>query len=130
MQATIVIPYPGTPLFKECVEKDWLQYDPKDYVKFDMRSPVMKIPFSNERLLELTQLLYSSFFSPKYIIRKLLAVKKPADLKFLFISGKKLLGHLLDFDKEGSKYRWISPMFWFRASKSLFYNMMPKSPIR
>jgi radical SAM superfamily enzyme YgiQ (UPF0313 family) len=130
MQATIVITYPGTPLFKECEEKDWLQYDPTDYERFDMRGPVMKVPFSNERLLQLTQLLYSSFFTPKYLIRKLFSIRKPTDLKFLLISGKKLLGHLLDFDKSGSSYKWISPKFWYRAFRSMFNNMIPKSPVR
>jgi len=67
MQATIVIPYPGTPLYKECVEKDCLQVKPNDYEAFDMRKPVMKVPFSNERLMELVQELYTSFFSPQYI---------------------------------------------------------------
>lgn len=130
MQATIVIPYPGTPLYKECVEKDWLQYAADDYEKFDMRGPVMKVPFSNERLLQLTQLLYSSFFSPRYLIRKVLSIRKLDDVKFLLVSGKKLLGHLLDFDKESSGIKWISPKFWFRAAKSMLYHLVPKSPVR
>jgi radical SAM superfamily enzyme YgiQ (UPF0313 family) len=130
MQATIVIPYPGTPLYKECVEKEWFQCDPLDYEKFDMRSPVMKIPFSNERLLELTQMLYSSFFTPKYIFRKIVSIRKPDDARFLINAAKKLLGHLLDFDKGDSKVKWLSPRFWLRATKSMFYNLMPKSPVR
>lgn len=130
MQATIVIPYPGTPLYKECTEQDWLQCDPLDYEKFDMRGPVMKVPFSNERLLELTQLLYSSFFTPKYIVRKILSIRRWDDVKFLFISGKKLLGHLLDFDKEGAGVKRVSPKFWMRAVKSMFYHIIPKPPIR
>jgi anaerobic magnesium-protoporphyrin IX monomethyl ester cyclase len=130
MQATIVIPYPGTPLYKECVEKDWLQCNPLDYENFDMRGPVMKIPFSNERLLELTQMLYSSFFSPKYIFRKIISIRKLDDAKFLITSAKKLTGHLLDFDKSESKIKWLSPRFWYRAAKSMFYNLIPKSPVR
>jgi anaerobic magnesium-protoporphyrin IX monomethyl ester cyclase len=130
MQATIVIPYPGTPLYKECIEKDWFQYAPDDYEKFDMRGPVMKVPFSNERLLQLTQLLYSSFFSPKYLFRKIVSIRKFDDVKFLMVSGKKLLGHLLDFDKEPSGIKWISPKFWLRAVKSMLYHLKPKSPVR
>src|SRR3989339_821368 len=49
MQATIVIPYPGTPLYKECKEKDLLLTD--DYDDFDMRRPVMKIPFPQKKIL-------------------------------------------------------------------------------
>ena len=122
MQATITIPYPGTPLYKECVEKDWLQVAPDDYEAFDMRGPVMKIPFSNERLMELTQELYSSFVTPKYIIRKILSIRKIDDVKFYAMSAKKLLAHLIDFDKDQSKGKanWWDPRFWGNVVRSFF----------
>ena len=120
MQATITIPYPGTPLYKECVEKDWLCVDPFDYEAFDMRGPVMKIPFAKERLFELIQELYSSFMSPRFIMRKILAVRSVSDVKFLFVSAKKLLGHLLDFDKGQGKVSWWSPKYWISVVRSFF----------
>lgn len=97
MQATIVVPYPGTSLYSECVENDWLLVDAHDYEKFDMRGPVMKVPFPTERLHELAQSLYSSFFSPEFIVRKITSIRTMDDVKFLFMAGKKLLGHLKDF---------------------------------
>jgi anaerobic magnesium-protoporphyrin IX monomethyl ester cyclase len=120
MQATITIPYPGTPLYKECVENDWLSVDPKDYEAFDMRGPVMKIPFSNERLHEMTQMLYSSFFSPQFIFRKVIGIRNLDDIKFLFMAARRLLAHLLDFDKEQGKANWWHPGFWVNALKSMF----------
>ncbi len=126
MQATIVIPYPGTPLYKQCIENDWLSVAPDDYEKFDMRRPVMKVPFSEERLLELTQELYSSFFTPQYMIRKVLSVRNFDDVKFLFYSAWKLIGHLLDFDKNQTKVNWFSFEFWGNAVKSLFTHVLPK----
>ena len=126
MQATIVVPYPGTPLYKECVEKDLLKVNPTDYEAFDMRGTVMKIPFAEERLLELTQELYSSFFTPDYILRKVLSVRNYDDVKFLFYSAWKLIGHLLDFDKEQTKVSLASPRFWVDAVKSLFTHLLQK----
>lgn len=99
MQATIVIPYPGSRLYAECKENDWFVVDPKDYEAFDMRGPVMKVPFSEKRLMELTQELYSSFLTPQYIFRRILSIRSLDDVKFLLYSAKKLIGHLLDFDK-------------------------------
>lgn len=96
MQATIVIPYPGTPLYQECKEKGWLLTE--DYDDFDMRGPVMKIPFPQEELLEMTQSLYSAFLSPQFIFRKLISIRSIDDVKFFWMAGKKLVGHLLDFD--------------------------------
>ncbi|OGC67813.1 hypothetical protein A2450_01240 [candidate division WWE3 bacterium RIFOXYC2_FULL_40_11] len=126
MQATITIPYPGTPLYKECVEKGWLTVDPFDYEAFDMRAPVMKTHFSTERLYELTQSLYSSFFTPQYIMRKILSIRTWADIRFYLMAAKRILGHLLDFDEEQTKVSWYHPKFWINASKSLFRHLLPK----
>ena len=126
MQATIVIPYPGTPLYKECIEKDWLLVEPTDYEAFDMRGAVMKIPFETEKLLELTQELYSSFFTPQYMIRKVLSVRTYDDAKFLMYSAWKLISHLLDFDKNQTKVKMTSPKFWINAVKSLFTHLKHK----
>ena len=117
MQATIVIPYPGTPLYKECKEKGWLLTD--DYDKFDMRQAVMKIPFPKEKILELEQELYSSFMTPQYVTRKLLSIRSLHDAKYLFYMAKKLLGHLMDFDPNQTKVNWTSFAFWKQASSKL-----------
>lgn len=127
MQATIVIPYPGTPLYKECIENDWLRVDATDYEAFDMRSPVMKIPFEEKKLFDLTQELYSSFFTPQYMLRKVLSIRKYDDVKFLFYSAWKLVGHLLDFDVDQTKVSMTSPKFWWRALKSMVTHLLPKS---
>jgi len=119
MQATIVIPYPGSHLYKEGLDNGWFVVDPRDYEKFDMRGPVMKTPFPEERLLELTQELYSSFFTPRYLLRKTLSIRSFKDVKFMAYSAEKLLGHLFDFDKSTkSKKDWngIVKVFW----KNLF----------
>ncbi len=126
MQATIVIPYPGTPLYKECIQNDWLLVNPNDYEEFDMRGPVMKIPFEHERLMELTQELYSSFFTPQYIVRKLLSVRNYDDIKFLVYSAWKIFGHLLDFDKKQTSVNFLSPSFWINAVKSMFTHVVTK----
>lgn len=95
LQATIVIPYPGTPLFKECKRRNWLLT--RDWSRYDMREPVMKTPMKKEQVIALTRELYSVFFSPKYIARKIAGVRSLADLKFIAIGARKLFGHLKDF---------------------------------
>lgn len=96
LQATIVIPYPGTPLWQEAKEKNWLLTE--DYEKYDMRESILKTKMTNEQTLRLTRELYTSFLSPKYLIRQIKKVKSITDAKFLVISGIKLIGHLLDFN--------------------------------
>lgn len=117
MQATIVVPYPGTPLWKECKEKGWLLTE--DYDDYDMRKSVMKIPLTQAQLLSLTQDLYSAFFSPAFIFRKIKSIRSWDDVKFFAIAGKKLLGHLLDFDPNQTRVSFFSGKFWKNAFRQL-----------
>ena len=95
LQATIVIPYPGTPLYRECADNNWLQTTNWD--EFDQRMAVMKSPLTEKDIKELTQELYKSFMTPKFILRKITSVRSYDDVKFLFRAGGKVIGHLLDF---------------------------------
>lgn len=128
MQATIVIPYTGTPLYRECKEKGWLLTD--DYDRFDMREPVMKTPLTKRELLELTQDLYSTFMTPQYIMRKIFRVRSLHDFLYLFYMAKKLIAHLLDFDPNQTKVNYFSPSFWKNAgSKLLKHLLTPKTSV-
>lgn len=128
MQATIVIPYPGTPLYKQCKENDWLLTD--NYDDFDMRQPVMKTPIPKSKILELEQDLYSCFMTPQYVARKILEIRSFHDFKYLFYMGWKLLGHLMDFDPNQTKVNWWSLTFWKNASKNLLKHLFrPKTSV-
>jgi radical SAM superfamily enzyme YgiQ (UPF0313 family) len=101
LQATIVIPYPGTPLYKECVENNWL--NTTKWEEFDQRMAVMKSPLTEKDTKELTQELYKVFMTPKFIGRKIAGVRTMSDVKFLFRAGGKVLGHLTDFSARKSQ---------------------------
>jgi len=98
LQATVVIPYPGTALFKECQENGWLKT--LDWDNYDMSKPVMKTSMSDEEVMALTRGIYTSFMTPKFILRKLLSIRNWKDVMFMFRAGKKVVGHLLDFKRE------------------------------
>ena len=108
LQGTIVIPYPGTPLYKYCKENDLLNSCPgrdgvpggvDDYDRFDQREQVMKSPLTNEQVKELTQGLYKSFMTPRFILKKIISIRNINDIKFLWRAGWKVLRHLTDFKK-------------------------------
>jgi len=98
LQATIVIPYPGTSLYEYCQENNLLNFD--DYDRFDQREQVMKSELTTEDVKELTQGLYKSFMTPKFVIKKIISIRNWNDIKFLWRAGWKVLGHLSDFKKE------------------------------
>lgn len=98
LQATIVMPYPGTPLFKECEDREWLIT--KDWDRYDMREAIMKSPLTSFDIKKLTQDLYKAFLTPKFMIRKALSIRSFDDVKFIGRAGMKVLGHLMDFGKK------------------------------
>ncbi|MCX9011232.1 MAG: radical SAM protein [Candidatus Methanoperedens sp.] len=98
LQATIVIPYPGTPLFRECKENGWLVTE--DWDRYDMREPVMKCPMTGQEIKELTQELYKVFLTPGYILRRLLSIRNMDDLRFIKRGVKSVTGHLTDFSNK------------------------------
>ncbi len=101
LQSTIVVPYPGTPLYRQAVENGWIRFDPKDYEKFDMASPVFKTPdMTPEEVTELCNSIYRTFLQPSYILRYLRSIRSPADVKFIAKGAKAVIGHLLDFTKK------------------------------
>jgi len=97
LQATVLIPYPGAPLYKYCQENNLLNFN--DYDRFDQREQVMKSDLTTEDVKALTRDLYKSFASPQFIARKVLAIRNFSDIKFLAKSAAKLLAHLTDFGK-------------------------------
>jgi len=97
LQATVLIPYPGTSLYNYCKENNLLNFT--DYDRFDQREQVMKCELTTENVKELTQGLYKSFITPKFILKKLTSIRSFDDVKFLFKAAFKVLGHLIDFKK-------------------------------
>lgn len=95
LQATLAIPYPGTPLYKYCEENNLLLT--KDYDRFDQREPVMKTEMSPEDLKKMIGRFYRSFMTPKFFLNKIKNVRNTQDLKFFARAGKKVIGHLTDF---------------------------------
>jgi len=95
MQATMVIPYPGTPLFEECKQNDWLKT--YDWESYDMKQPVMRTPISDSKIMELVQGMYKVSFQPEFILRKLFSLRDLDDLKYSLRAAKKVIGHVLDF---------------------------------
>ncbi|MCX6794939.1 MAG: radical SAM protein [Candidatus Falkowbacteria bacterium] len=98
LQGTVLIPYPGTPLYAKCWAEGLLNFT--DYDRFDQREQVMKCPLTTEQVKELTQGLYKAFMSPKFVINKLKSIRSWSDIKFLWMAGMKVLGHLTDFSKK------------------------------
>jgi len=96
VQATVVIPYPGSPLFKECIQQEKLYT--LDWSRYDMKEPIMKLSFPPSKLMELVRGIYSTAFNPEFLFRKILSVRDWGDLRYFSRTVKKVFGHIFDFN--------------------------------
>jgi len=98
LQSTVIVPYPGTPLYKEGMEKNWFRFDPRDYERFDMREPVFKTPdMTPDQVTKLNNKIYYIFLDPRYVLRHLRKIKSFEDIVYTLRGIKAVVGHILDF---------------------------------
>jgi len=95
LQATILIPYPGTPLFNYCQKNNLLLTD--DWNNYDMRQPIIKSPISPQKQIELIQNLFKGILTPKFILKKITSIKSLDDFKHLLNYAFKFIKKLKDF---------------------------------
>ncbi len=101
LQATIVVPYPGTTLFEEAKKEGWLLTE--DWDRYDMKGSVWKSPVDNNDVLRFTQGLYTAALNPSFIARKVISIRNIDDLKFMLRAGRKVAAHLIDFGNKQKK---------------------------
>lgn len=97
-QVTIVIPYPGTKLFKKAKENGWLLTE--DWNEYDMRKPVMKTTLSQREVMEIIESFYGAAYSPEFIFRRMINIRSLDDIKFIFFGLKKVIGYRKNFSPE------------------------------
>lgn len=98
LQATVVMPYPGTPLFRDAVEHGWLRIGPTEYERLDMREPVFITPdMTPDEVMAMCRGLYRGFLDVRFLARKLSKVRTFDDVRYLLRGVKPVVGHLLDF---------------------------------
>jgi radical SAM superfamily enzyme YgiQ (UPF0313 family) len=104
LQSTIMVPYPGTPLYDEAVENGWLRYPPGEWDKWDMTETIMSTPdMSPEEVMQLCNQVYRAFLTPRFMLRQILSIRDWEDFLFVARAGKAVLGHIRDFMRGGKK---------------------------
>ena len=97
LQATWLVPYPGTPLFRELQATGGLLSE--NWEDYDMRSPVMKCPLSAQEIKALISHAYRGHVQPAALARRLVwAARHPAEgIPFFLRAASAFWGHLHDF---------------------------------
>ena len=96
LQVTMVVPYPGTPLFRE-LEREGLLLT-RVWSEYDMRQQVMKSGVSEATIKQAIRDVYRAFLHPETIVRRLVTTRDPIeDAKFYWRGLLSVAGHLRDF---------------------------------
>ena len=97
LQASVVTPYPGSPLWLTARSKGWFKVSPSDYEKFDMDKPVLKSQYNE---VYWCRKIWSIQSSPEFILKSALSVGGTDDVELLLRGAVSLFGHKKDFNNE------------------------------
>lgn len=96
LQVTMLIPYPGTPLYRELDAAGLLAT--RDWDDYDMRQLVMKAGVSEDVIKRAVRQVYRAFLHPETLVRRLVSTRDPAaDFIFYWRGFLSVAGHLRDF---------------------------------
>ena len=100
LQSTVLIPYPGTPLYRQAVQRGWLTCDPKDYDRFGMREPILRTDdLSAEEIMDWCRRFYRLSFRPAHVARRFADIRSWEDVSYLTRGARAMTGHVRDFLK-------------------------------
>jgi len=96
LQSSIIVPYPGTPLYNEALKKKWFAagIDPKDYEKFDMAHNILKTDVDTEFWCKK---MWRIHLDPVFLLKSFLSLRRFSDIALAFRGVISLLGHLRDY---------------------------------
>ena len=99
LQCSIVVPYPGTPLYKEATRRGWNAVDPLDYEKYDMDTNVLTTPVDTTQWAGRFWRLY---LDQAYVLKLLASVRSLREFHLGFRGLVSLFGHIRDYDVAAS----------------------------
>ena len=98
LQATVIMPYPGTPLFELCNRNGWIRFDETDYDRYDMTEPVCVLTDMDEQeVVQMAGQFYKLYLHPKFLMNQLHDLRSIEDLDYMTRGAKAIWGHIKDF---------------------------------
>ena len=98
LQATVVMPYPGTPLFQLCQQHGWIRFDPREYERYDMTEPACVLTdMSQEEVVRMAGQFYKIYLDPRFLAHQLRNLRSLDDLDYMRRGVTAIWGHLKDF---------------------------------
>ena len=93
LQSSVIVPYPGTPLYRQAEENNWLLYG-DDYERYDMSVPVLQTQIDTDKWC---RKLWQVHYEPMFLWGSLITIRAWHDLALLWRGVKSLGGHVKDY---------------------------------
>ena len=94
LQASVVIPYPGTPLYQKAIREGWFVIDPHDYDRFDQSQPVLRTEINTTAWC---RKMWTIMKNPLFLVRSALTLRSRGDALLALNGLRSLRGHLHDY---------------------------------
>jgi|TARA_Y100000310_G_C20688411_1_gene820618 radical SAM superfamily enzyme YgiQ (UPF0313 family) len=96
LQCSLLISYPGSPLYRQAIKNGWLNKNHKegDYESYNMAEPLFNVDYDPMKWCNKIWKLHTH---PRYLWRTFWQIKSLDDLKMLWHGARSLLGHTIDF---------------------------------
>ena len=90
LQSSVVVPYPGTPLYYQALKNDWFAIDPHNYEEYDMSKPVLKCSYD---AMAWCEKIWKIHKDPIFVLRSFISMRSFKDLKLAMVGLRSLRGH-------------------------------------
>lgn len=90
LQSSVVVPYPGTPLYYQALNNNWFAIDPNNYDEYDMTKPVLKCSYD---AMAWCEKIWKIHKHPLFMLRSFVSMRSFSDVKVALIGFKSLQGH-------------------------------------
>ena len=98
LQATVIMPYPGTPLFELCQRNGWIRFGPEEYDRYDMTEPVCVLTdMDEEEVVQMAGQFYKLYLHPKFLMHQMRNLRSIEDLDYMKRGAVAIWGHIKDF---------------------------------
>lgn len=94
VQASVIVPYPGTPLWWQARKNNWFIINPFDYFRYDMSQSVLRSKIDSGYWCKK---IWNLHLEPLFLIKTLFSIRSIADIKFLIRGALSHFGHTKDY---------------------------------
>ena len=95
LQASVIVPYPGSPLYDASLQQGWFRVDPGGFSNFDMDQAVLRSPVDAPVWCKR---LWRLHLNPLFLAKSLFSLRKADDLALAWRGVRSLMGHVRDYE--------------------------------